>query len=75
MISVFLLYHTHHLPDGEQDDKLLGVYSSREKAENKIAGKYRLLPGFSEQDGEFTINEYFIDKDNWEEGFVLVKNT
>jgi hypothetical protein len=70
MISVFLLYHTHHLPDGEQDNKLLGVYSSREKAEKKITEKYRLLPGFCEQDGEFTTNEYFLYQDNWEEGFV-----
>jgi hypothetical protein len=70
MISVFLLFHTHDLPDGEQDDKLLGVYSSRERAEKKITEKYRLLPGFCERNGEFIINEYFIDQDYWEEGFV-----
>lgn len=70
MTSVFLLFHIHHLPDGEDDDKLLGVYSSREKAEKKIEDKYRNLPSFCEADGEFIIDEYQIDQDNWEDGFV-----
>jgi hypothetical protein len=70
MKSVFLLYHTHHLPEGEDDDKLLGVYSSREIAEKKIESKYKKLPGFCEPDGEFVIDEYTIDQDNWEEGFI-----
>lgn len=70
MKSVFLLFHTHHLPSGEDDDKLLGVYSLREIAEKKIEEKYRKLHGFCEPDGEFIIDEYTIDQDNWEEGFI-----
>jgi hypothetical protein len=70
MKSVFLLFHTHHLPDGEDDNKLLGVYSSREIAEKKIEAEYRKLSGFCEPDGEFIIDEYTIDQDNWEEGFL-----
>jgi hypothetical protein len=70
MKSVFLLFHTHHLPGGEDDDKLLGVYSSRDIAEKKIEEKYKKLPGFCKPDGEFIIDEYAIDQDNWEEGFT-----
>lgn len=55
MASVYLLFHTHHLPDGEEDDKLLSVYSSREVAEKKIEEKYRSLPGFCEPDGESSL--------------------
>ena len=70
MKSVFLLAHTHHMPDGNDDEKLLGVYSSRKLAELKRDNKYSILPGFSEPDGEFVIDEYVIDQDNWEEGYV-----
>jgi len=73
MKSVFMLYHTHHLPDGEDDDKLLGVYSTRELAEKKINEKYRTLPGFNAPDGEFIISECEIDRDSWTEGFITQK--
>jgi len=73
MTSVFLLFHTHHLSDGEDDDKILGVYSSKALAEKKIEEKYRKLPGFCETDGEFIIDEYKIDQDGWEEGFTTIK--
>jgi hypothetical protein len=70
MKSVYILFHTHHFEDGEDDDKLIGVYSSRELAERKIEGKYKKLPGFCDADGEFIIDEYEIDLDHWEEGYL-----
>jgi hypothetical protein len=69
MNSVFLLWHTHDLPHGGEDAKLLGVYSSRQLAEKKIEEKYRNLEGF-DGIGDFVIDEYEIDTDNGEEGFV-----
>lgn len=70
MKSVFILFHKHHLPDGEDDEKLLGVYSSRAISEKKIEEVYRKLHGFCEPDGEFIIDEYKIDQDHWTEGFT-----
>jgi len=75
MKSAFLLFHTHHMPDGTDDDKILGVYSSRQVAEERRDTKYRLLPGFREPDGEFVIDEYQVDQDNWEEGFITDNST
>ncbi|OGW41868.1 MAG: hypothetical protein A2010_13650 [Nitrospirae bacterium GWD2_57_9] len=66
MRSVFLLWHTHDLPDGGEDAKLLGVYSSRHLAEKKIEEKYRNLAAL-EGDGDFVIDEYEVDQDNWED--------
>ena len=74
MKSVFILFHTHHMEDGEEDEKLLGVYSSRELAAQKIENKYKKLPGFCEAGGVFIIDEYKIDQDHWEEGFITVKS-
>ena len=47
------------------------AYSTREIAEKKIEDKYRSLPGFCESDGKFIVDEYQIDRDNWEEGYAM----
>lgn len=49
--------------------KVVGIYSSRELAEEAQA-RTRLLPGFSEEPDGFTIDRYEIDKDHWTRGFV-----
>lgn len=66
--NVFVLQHVHYLPGGDEDVKLIGVYSSRlaaEKAIERLASK----PGFSEPSGEFFIDCYPLDVDFWEDGF------
>ena len=66
MISVFMLWYIQTLSADKDGTKLLGVYSNRETEEQK----YKLLPGFCEQKGEFVIDEHVIDKDHWEEEFI-----
>lgn len=70
MKTVFLLWHTQDLPDGGEDAKLLGVYSSRQLAEQKIEQKYRNLAGLN-ADGDFVIDEYEVDQDDWDEDRFL----
>jgi len=81
MKSVFVLQHLHLHSHGEEDVKLIGVYSSRAAA---IAAVTRLKgqPGFcdlpnivspsDEDDQGFHIDEYVIDLDYWPEGYVTV---
>lgn len=57
--------------DGD-DVKLLGVYSSRDRAGERIR-RSRLLPGFAEEPECFVIGEYTLDQDEWTEGFVRVR--
>lgn len=72
--TVYLLWHTHTLENTDQDDdKLPGVYSTKEYAEGKIKTKYRKLPGFTDNEGEFAIDQYVIDEDQWNEDFISVK--
>ena len=74
MPGVFLLWH--HRADGPKDDdaKLLGVFSTREMAQQRIESKYEMLPGFSNSNtGEFTIDCYEVDRDHWQEGFGPVE--
>jgi hypothetical protein len=71
-MKVHILWH--HYPDDADDEnaKLLGVYSSRELAEQRI-GKCASLPGFSSGEGAFSIDPCEVDKDEWTEGFFRVE--
>jgi hypothetical protein len=70
-MDVFLLWHTHEMPDGEEDDKLIGVYTSAEDAE---AARLRALPlpGFRDHAEGFQISRYTVGEDQWTEGYVTV---
>jgi hypothetical protein len=70
-MTVFLLWHVRELPDGEEDSKLIGVYSSRQAAD---AARDRAvqLPGFRDLPDGFTIDSYEIDRDEWREGYGTV---
>ena len=72
MKEVFLLWHS--FPEWENEhSKLLGVYSSREIAQQKLNDFYSKLPGFDDPEGELFIAKYEIDKMEWIEGFVWVE--
>lgn len=74
MASVFVLQHVHSRDGGDEDVKLIGVYSSREKAGDAVARLSR-LPGFSDVPDGFHVDEYRIDQDHWVEGYVVAEST
>ncbi|NIK76421.1 hypothetical protein FHS15_001546 [Paenibacillus castaneae] len=71
MKTVFLVEHSYEVgEDGVYDEtKLIGIYSSLEKAES-VVKRYKTIPGFRDYLDAFYIVEYEIDKDNWREGFI-----
>lgn len=70
MDEVFLLWHEHPENDDEEDDsKLLGVYSSEERALARIQ-QARSVIGFRRFPEGFTVARYVVDRDEWKEGFV-----
>ena len=68
MKSVFLLQHSYEIEESEQT-KIIGIYSTRDKAESVIE-RFRNLPGFCDHPESFYVDEYEIDQNNWEEGFI-----
>ena len=46
-MDVFVLHHVNTLDDGEEDVKMIGVYSSQEQAEAAI-DRLSAKPGFSD---------------------------
>jgi hypothetical protein len=73
MQNVFVLQHVHSADGDVEDVKLIGVYSSREKAQEAVARLGR-APGFSDAQDAFHIDEYRIDQDHWAEGYVTLKD-
>lgn len=66
-MTVFLL--THEYTDEDHDDsKFIGVFSTRQKAEEALA-KYLKLPGFRVWPDGFVIAEWALDEPSWTEGF------
>jgi hypothetical protein len=70
-VSVFLLWHSHDIGDGEMDDKLIGVYSSEAEAEAAMRRKLQ-FEGFRDAPEGFPIARYELDRDAWSEGYITV---
>jgi len=70
LTSVFLLWHSRDKGEGETDDKLIGVYATKEDASAAIA-RVADQPGFKDAPDGFEIDEYIVGKDHWQEGFFL----
>lgn len=70
-MDVFLLWHVHELPDGEEDAKLIGVYATADDAE-RAKQRVSSQPGFRDSPKGFEISQYEVGRDHWTEGFVTV---
>lgn len=69
MKSVFLLQHSYEIEEFDET-KTIGIYSSKEKAEEAIL-RYKELPGFRDYPVKcFYIDKYELDLDHWQEGFI-----
>lgn len=69
MTDIYLLHHVHSLDDAKECVKLMGVFSSLDKAE---AAKTQALtmPGFVDSPDGFSINRYVLDDVAWTKGFA-----
>jgi len=74
MKIVYILQHSYEVGDFDET-KMIGVYSSKEKAKKTIES-YKMLPGFKDYPLScFYIGKYEIDKDHWTEGFIKADET
>ncbi len=71
MRSVFVLQHVRTTEADNEDIKFIGVYSSRQNAQN-AAIRLTGVAGFSADPDGFSVDEYRIDEDHWVEGYVTV---
>lgn len=71
MTKVFLLWHVHEMPTGEDDAKLIGVYATAEDAE-AARGRVCGQPGFRDIPEGFEVSQYEVGRDHWTEGYVTM---
>ena len=84
MQSVYVLQHLHVRPDGDEDYKFIGVYSSRGSALSAL-DRLRLAPGFRDfatlvseaddghaEESGFYLDEHALDVSAWTAGFETV---
>ena len=75
-MKVYVLWHVYELSDdlGEHDEeKLIGIYSTEEKAKEAIQS-HKDLDGFKDLPlACFEINEYELDSSDWNDGFTTVR--
>ncbi|HBF35730.1 MAG TPA: hypothetical protein DDW50_00230 [Firmicutes bacterium] len=68
MKSVYLLQHSYEV-NGCDETKVIGIYETKEKAEETIE-KLKRAPGFARYPDSFCIDQYEINQDHWIEGFM-----
>jgi len=52
-----------------EDTKFIGVYSSKQNAQKAVEMSC-LLPGFKEYPDRFFVDEYEVDANHWDTGFI-----
>jgi len=62
----------HYNPDNDDDAKLIGVYSTQEKAKEAVLS-LKDKPGFKDNPEQFEICPYRLNLTAWEEGFITLK--
>lgn len=68
-VYVYSLWHVRRV-GGADDEKLIGIYSTREKA---LQAKERTvrLKGFRDFPGQFLISRELLDHSSWQDGFDI----
>jgi hypothetical protein len=67
-MELFVVHHVQETGDADEI-KLIGIYSTRMRAEEAIR-RLTPQPGFRAAPDAFHIDRYRVDEDYWPEGFV-----
>jgi hypothetical protein len=70
-MDVFVVQHVHEQEDGEEDVKMIGVYSSQSVAQEAVT-RLSIQPGFCDLPQGFCIDRYSVDQDHWAEGYITL---
>jgi hypothetical protein len=73
MESVFLLWYVHAPDTVNEDELLIGVYTTEAEAKSAIE-RLKERPGFVNAPDGFGIHRYELNRDHWTEGFIVAKD-
>jgi hypothetical protein len=66
---VWMLYHIRRVDKFDDDEKLIGIYSTRLRGKDAI-NQVRDKPGFASHPRGFKIFKCHLDHTGWTEGFI-----
>lgn len=69
--KIYFLYYVYEFEDGHDDVRLLGVFSSKQKA-NIALQNIKKNPDYKKIKNFFSIHQIIIDRLAWTEGYVKV---
>lgn len=72
MKEVYILFHMYENNNGDEESKILGVFSEYRQAENAI-NEYLNLSGFKRYPNGFVIDAYKLNDLHWTEGFITIQ--
>lgn len=70
---VFILQHAHIAVGNEKEVKLIGIYSTHERAQ-EAESRLRSKRGFCDAPEGFSIQPYPVDHDGWTEGYAAARS-
>lgn len=70
--SVWVVHHIHIRGEDDEDEKLIGVYSTEDLARAAVV-RLSTQPGFDKQPENFRVSEFPLNWTGWEEGFVTIE--
>jgi hypothetical protein len=70
MDSVFLLWYVRLGDTDDEDELLIGCYSTEAEARAAVE-RLKMKPGFVDSPDSFQIHPHQINRDSWTEGFIL----
>lgn len=70
-VEIFQLWHVYETHDGDDEEKWIGLYRTREAAE-KARAHAATLPGFRDYPEAFYIRSSSVDECSWSDGFVTI---
>ena len=69
MKTVYIVHHVQEIEDGDEEVKLIGIYSSQKNAEATVA-RLSEVTGFCDTRDGFHIEGYELNKDHWADGYI-----
>ncbi|HMI97957.1 MAG TPA: hypothetical protein VK479_15720 [Micropepsaceae bacterium] len=70
MTTVYVLWHTYQKTSGDDEEKLIGIYSTEGNART-IIERIKSKPGFRDHPTGFQVVPVTLDQSEWLEGFGI----
>jgi hypothetical protein len=69
--QLWIVWHEYETEEACEETKLIGVFCTRRAARNAVA-RLKDKPGFCDFPRGFSVSKVFLDRVEWQDGFVRI---